>query len=134
MATDTNKTASQMLFHELAANNGAKPDIVDRLLVKHPFRDLTGEEIKEAAHLIVDLRKMIDKMNDMIRQLHTDVEKLGYAYDYAMNERDEARRMYCTAVGGCSITPAKIANNHGWDCFMHFPHADGKGGSNNEGN
>ncbi len=123
-----------MLFHELAANNGAKPDIVDRLLLKPPFYNLTSPEIAEAAHLIVDLRKKIDKMNDIIRQLHAEVEDLGYAYDYAMNERDEARRMYCTAVGGSSITPAKIANNHGWDCFMHFPHADGKGGNNNEGN
>jgi len=62
MTTDTNKTASQMLFHELAANNGAKPDIVDRLLVKHPFRDLTGEEIKEAAQEIILLRKQIAVM------------------------------------------------------------------------
>ena len=59
MTTDTNKTASQMLFHELAANGGTRVDIVDRLLNKPPVHSLTNFDIAEAAQEIIFLRKQI---------------------------------------------------------------------------
>jgi hypothetical protein len=62
MTTDTNKTASQMLFHELAANGGTRVDIVDRLLNKPPVYSLTNFDIAEAAQEIILLRRQIAVM------------------------------------------------------------------------
>jgi hypothetical protein len=62
MTNDNNtpKTASQMLFHELAANGGTKKnDITYRLTTREPFYTLTNDDLVEAANEIVDLRAKI---------------------------------------------------------------------------
>jgi hypothetical protein len=61
---DQPKTASEMLFHELAANNGTKLDIVDRLMLKPPLHSLTNMDLCEAAQLIVRLRKEITTLEE----------------------------------------------------------------------
>jgi hypothetical protein len=96
------KTASEMLFHELAANNGTKRDIVDRLMLKPPLHSLTNMDLCEAADEIRVLRAMQIAYQEEILRLR--------------EERDAARRDFCNASYD---DPHLVARERGWDCFKN---------------
>ena len=71
---NTPKTASQMLFPDLATNGGAKPklDIVDRLLPKNPYYNTTDADLAEAAEQIRDLRETVNDLNAWCEAVEAD--------------------------------------------------------------
>ena len=118
-------TASHMLFHELAANNGAKLDIVDRLLPKNPYYSTTSMDLADAAEEIKRLRSLNAKMNDQLRDLHSEIDHVESQYGYAIFQRDQIRHDYCILRSkqefeneGDVLNNAKdLAASYGWDCF-----------------
>jgi hypothetical protein len=103
-------TASHMLFHELVANNGAKQDNMN---------------LAEAMEEIKRLRSLNAKMNDQLRELHSEIEHIEGQYGYAMFQRDQIRYDYCILRSKQEfeneedvLNNAKdLAASYGWDCF-----------------
>ena len=59
-----------------------------------------------------------------IERLHRDYSCICNEMRRMMDERDEARLMYCGRVSrDVPLDAFEIAKNHGWDCF---PQEDGK--------
>jgi len=57
-------------------------------------------------------------MNEFyLNQIDTAMNALADRCAVLLEQRNEARRMYCHAVSGGTVTPAKIAHQNGWDCF-----------------
>jgi hypothetical protein len=76
----TNKTASQMLHPELAANGGTKRDIIDRLMLKPPLHNLSNEDLVEAATEIRNLRHEVESLTRTIDELYDDRFRTGGAW------------------------------------------------------
>lgn len=115
------KTASEMLFHELAANGGTKLDIVDRLLTKPPLHILTNTDLCEAAQEIRDLREsnkelheMVDDLSGWVAGVEADNDTLRKEIARLKEERDAARRDFCNASYD---DPHLVAREREWDCF-----------------
>jgi len=112
MSNDNNtpKSASHMLYHELAANGGTSTntprplpiDIVDRLMTKPPHYNVTSMDLANAANEIVVLRAMQIAYQEEILRLR--------------DERDAARRDFCNASYD---DPHLVARERGWDCFKN---------------
>jgi len=77
--TNPQKTASQMLHPELAANRGTL-DIVDRLLTKPPLHILTNTDLVEAATEIRNLRHEVESLTRTIDDLYDDRFRNGGAW------------------------------------------------------
>jgi hypothetical protein len=108
------KTASEMLFHELAANNGTKRDIVDRLMLKPPLHSLTNMDLCEAAQEIRDLRETVNDLTAWSEGVEGDNDTLRKEIARLRDERDAARRDFCNASYD---DPHLVARERGWDCF-----------------
>jgi hypothetical protein len=78
--TKANKTASQMLHPELAANGGTKRDIIDRLMLKPPLHNLSNEDLVEAATEIRNLRHEVESLTRTIDDLYDDRFRTGGAW------------------------------------------------------
>lgn len=78
MNNDNNKpkTTSEMLFHELAANNGTKRDIVDRLMLKPPLHSLTNTDLCEAAQEIRELRESLKSAHAVATAFATKIQEV----------------------------------------------------------
>jgi hypothetical protein len=74
-----NKTASQMLHPELAANRGTR-DIVDRLLTKHPLLLAEDLDLAEAATEIRNLRHEVESLTRTIDDLYDERFRNGGAW------------------------------------------------------
>jgi hypothetical protein len=107
---NTPKSASHMLYHELAANGGTSTntprplpiDIVDRLMTKPPHYNVTSMDLANAANEIVVLRAMQIAYQEEILRLR--------------DERDAARQDFCNASYD---DPHLVARERGWDCFKN---------------
>ena len=119
MSNDNNtpKTASEMLFHELAANNGTKRDIVDRLMLKPPLHSLTNMDLCEAAQEIRDLRETVNDLTAWSEGVEGDNDTLRKEIARLREERDAARRDFCNASYD---DPHLVARERGWDCFKEY--------------
>lgn len=146
MSNDNNtpKTASHMLYHELAANGGTKRDIVDRLMLKPPLHSLTNADLCEAAQEIRDLRETVNDLtawaegveadndslrkeiarlkeerDDAFKQIDELQDVCGDSADCMVKlrkERDSARWEVCELSGNGSIDSAsRVAKERGWD-------------------
>jgi hypothetical protein len=118
VSNDNNKpkTASEMLFHELAANNGTKRDIVDRLMLKPPLHSLTNTDLCEAAQEIRDLRETVNELTAWSEGVEADNDTLRKEIARLREERDAARRDFCNASYD---DPHLVARERGWDCFKN---------------
>ena len=77
--TNPQKTASQMLHPELAANRGTL-DIVERLTMKPPHYTVTSQDLAEAAAEIRNLRHEIESLTRTIDDLHDERFRNGGAW------------------------------------------------------
>lgn len=76
--------------------------------------DFWLDKIEAAMHLLAAKSAELREEN---RELLLYVRGLEEANNLLVSQRDEARSMYCHAVSGGTVTPAKIAHQNGWDCF-----------------
>lgn len=111
---NTPKTASEMLFHELAANGGTKRDIIDRLMLKPPIHNLSNADLVEAAQEIRDLRESVNDLTAWSEGVEADNDTLRKEINRLREERDAARRDFCNASYD---DPHLVARERGWDCF-----------------
>ena len=73
------KTASQMLHPELAANRGTR-DIVERLTMKPPHYTVTSQDLAEAAAEIRNLRHEVESLTRTIDDLYDERFRNGGAW------------------------------------------------------
>jgi len=62
----------------------------------------------------------IDESND-VASLQATIDSQSIMIQELIQERDEARKEYCTVVSCLckgEVTPAKVAQQRGWDCFI----------------
>jgi hypothetical protein len=85
---NTPKSASHMLYHELAANGGTKRDIVDRLLTKPPLHTLTNTDLCEAAQEIRDLREAVNDLTAWAEGVEADNDSLRKEIARLREERE----------------------------------------------
>ena len=130
MSNDNNKpkTASEMLFHELAANGGTKrdtQDIVDRLNT-FTANNADWPTIADAAQEIRDLRETVNDLSGWAEGVEADNDTLRKEIARLREERDESRRMFCEFVSQDRIEgyvdhpnprPEDVAREQGWDCY-----------------
>jgi len=116
MSNDNNipKTASEMLFHELAANGETKRDIIDRLMLKPPLHNLSNADLVEAANEIRDLREAVNDLTAWSEGVEADNDTLRKEIARLREQRDAARRDFCNASYD---DPHIVAKERGWDCF-----------------
>jgi hypothetical protein len=85
---NTPKSASHMLYHELAANHGAKLDIVDRLQTKNPYYNTTSMDLAEAAQEIRDLREAVNDLTAWAEGVEADNDSLRKEIARLREERE----------------------------------------------
>jgi len=88
---NTPKSASHMLYHELAANGGTSTN--------------TDEEI---------FRNRAELLTKALKERDEQLERCGQMIAELRSQRDAARRDFCNASYD---DPHLVARERGWDCF-----------------
>lgn len=90
-------------LREWVVENGYPRSVMDSYCNCFPIRIIDKPNVPDLA----SMQATIDSQSIMIQEL--------------IQERDEARKEYCTVVSCLckgEVTPAKIAKQRGWDCFI----------------
>lgn len=125
---NTPKSASHMLYHELAANGGTKRDNNNipspeflRSLAQNDYNIdgkflADGKRLYEIADEIRDLREAVNDLSAWSEGAEADNDTLRKEIARLRDERDAARRDFCNASYD---DPHLVARERGWDCFKN---------------